>query len=95
MYSVSSELVCRVAESLLESIGEKSYFSGVVELEHEGVECSLVTSVIVYHKDVLLPEGCECVISDLVPVWWEFHTVCENGEEVNDFEFSDLREWLH
>lgn len=94
MYSVSSELVGRVAALLWESIGESSYFSGVVELEHEGVECRLVTSVMVCHRDISLPEGEVRVISDLIPVWWEFHTVGENGELVNDFDFSDLREWL-
>ena len=33
-------------------------------------------------------------IADLVPVWWEFHTVGSDGEALNDFSFSEVRALL-
>ena len=32
--------------------------------------------------------------ADLVPVWWEFHTVGSDGEALNDFSFSEVRALL-
>lgn len=90
MYPVSYELMDLVVGKLLAAIGEKSYFSGRVEVEYQGVECTLLTSVIVYRQEVSMPEGDFRKVSELVPVWWEFHTVTENGEELNDFDFSQL-----
>ncbi len=41
-----------------------------------------------------LPEGDEERIADLVPVWWEFHTVAPEGEVLNDFSFNVLRDYV-
>jgi hypothetical protein len=38
-----------------------------------------------------MPEGRTRPISDLVPVWWEFHTADCDAERLNDFSFSELR----
>ena len=34
------------------------------------------------------------IIDNIVPVWWEFHTVTEEGEVINDFDFAELKEYL-
>ncbi|MDE7005913.1 MAG: hypothetical protein K2O82_05255 [Alistipes sp.] len=91
MYSVSSELYGQVAASLAEAIGASNYFSGSVDAAADGVAWRLTASVIVYRRRVSLPEGEEDAIVDLVPVWWEFHTVAPDGEMLNDFSFDDLR----
>ena len=91
MYSVSTELYEEVAVRLAEAIGGGSYFSGSLTFEWEGIECRLTASVIVYRRRESYPEGDRDAITDLVPVWWEFHTTGSEGEMLNDFTFSELR----
>ena len=81
MYSVSSELYLEVAARLAEAIGGGSYFSGSLTFPFGDMECRL-------------PEGDRDAIADLVPVWWEFHTVGSDGEALNDFSFSEVRALL-
>lgn len=92
MYSVSSELYEQVAAALTEAIGARSYFSGSVAASADNAEWRLTASTIVYRERVSLPEGDADAIVDLVPVWWEFHTVAPEGEVLNDFSFARLRE---
>ena len=78
---------------MTDAIGDRNYFSGVFGVcFSKGIACRLRTSVIVYRRTELLPEGTFEVIDDLVPVWWEFHTESdEAGEMLNDFSFGELR----
>lgn len=91
MYSVSSELYHEVAARLRDAIGHRDYFSGSVVFAFGGVECRLALTAIVYREQVSLPEGPADEIADLVPVWWEFHTLDDAGERLNDFSFEALR----
>ena len=91
IYSISPELNRRVAEALLEAIGDRNYFSGTVDIEtEEGVACRLVTSCVVYRRRTLCPDGDGETIVSVIPVWWEFHTACPAGVLDNDFSFRDL-----
>ncbi len=91
MYSVSSELYEEVVSRLKEAIGGGSYFSGSILFEWEGIECRLTATLIVYRRQERYPEGDRERLSDLVPVWWEFHTTGPGGEFLNDFTFSEVR----
>lgn len=77
-----------VLHSLLEDIGERSYFSGTVTTQHREFTSHLKTTLIIY-RDRTLPE---LPVSDFVPVWWEMSTTCENNEVFNDFSLATLRE---
>lgn len=94
MYSVTPELYLETAERLTEAAGDAGYFSGSVAFVFGGVACRLRTSVIVYRRRESLPEGEREAVSDLVPVWWEFHTVVDGEELLNDFSFGELRRLL-
>ncbi len=91
MYSVSTDLYLEVASRLRSAIGVGSYYSGTLLFEFGELECRLTASVLVYRERVRYPEGDRDEISDLVPVWWEFHTTDSTGEILNDFSFSELR----
>lgn len=91
IYSVSSELYSETARRLTEAVGAESYFSGSLAFESEGVACRLVASIIVYRRREACPEGTTATISDLVPVWWEFHTASGEEEVPNDFSFGEVR----
>lgn len=91
MYSVLPELYLEAAARLSDAIDGENYFSGSVSFRHDGLDCRLTTSVIVYRTPMSHPEGDSMPVTDLVPVWWEFHTLSEAGEVLNDFDFSELK----
>jgi len=94
IHSVSSELYAETLLRLIEAVGARSYFSGTVSFPFGGVGCRLTVSVIVYRECRSLPEGAREVVTDLVPVWWEFHTTVDGEERINDFSFGCLRTLL-
>ncbi|WP_295935555.1 hypothetical protein [uncultured Alistipes sp.] len=94
MYTVLPELYLEVATRLSDAIDGGSYYSGSLVFSYGDLQCRLTTSVIVYRTRLSLPEGDADAISELVPVWWEFHTTGVGGEMLNDFEFSRLKHYL-
>ncbi|MEG0789857.1 MAG: hypothetical protein RSB23_07325 [Alistipes sp.] len=94
MYQIQPALYRETATRLCDAIDGENYFSGSITFVHEGIECRITLSVIVYRRLVSLPEGDCYPIDDLVPVWWEFHTIGVEGEELNDFCFSELKEYI-
>lgn len=91
IYSVSTQLYREVADKLLEAIGDRHFFSGVVELTSaDGVACRLVTSCVVYRTSSQMPEGEGSRIRSVIPVWWEFYTASPAGVLDNDFSFREL-----
>lgn len=94
IFSVSIELYEEVKSRLIEAIGDRDYFSGHIECGFEGWECRLVCSCFVHRVSCSFPEGVTRPVSDLVPVWWEFHTADSEAERLNDFSFSTLRSLL-
>lgn len=94
MYTVLPELYQEAAARLAEAIDAQNYFSGTILFPFDGAECRMTASVIVYRTRLAQPEGVTEPISDLVPVWWEFHTLFPDGERLNDFSFSEMRTYL-
>ena len=94
MYEISSQIYEKTAQKLCDLVGGNGYFSGTLEFAHEDIECRMVASLIIYRKRVEMPEGLFDVIDDIVPVWWEFHTVIDGEERINDFDFSLLKEYM-
>lgn len=94
MYIVSPELYRETAARLCDALDGEAYYSGSLEFPFDGMECRLVASVIVYRRREVAPEGRTEPISDLVPVWWEFHTVGDEGECLNDFSFAEMTRYL-
>ena len=91
-YPVTPELYHETLIHLTDAIGAANYYSGTVAFDFDGIACRLLTSVIVYRRTERLPEGEYSLLTDLVPVWWEFHTESdEEGELLNDFSFDELR----
>ena len=94
MYDIPSQLYLEVADRLIARFGTSDYFSGTLSLDYDGVMCSLLLSAIIYRRCERCDEGERLLIADVVPVWWEFRTVGEQGEILNDFSFNVLRQYL-
>ncbi|MEG1611383.1 MAG: hypothetical protein RRZ83_03865 [Alistipes sp.] len=92
--SVTPELYREMADRLREAIRVSDYFSGTILYAQEDVESRFTASLIVYQRAVNAPDGKFCEITDLVPVWWEFHTLVAGEEVINDFEFSELKSYI-
>ena len=91
MYEIFPELYDEVARNLIDRLGGKEYFSGSFEFDFEGITCKMVLSAIIYYEADDRSVGYVGGVKDVVPVWWEFHTMGEGGEVLNDFSFNDLR----
>lgn len=94
MYDVSNQLYLEVAERLLSLVGQRDYLSGRLEFDFGSITCCLIFSVVIYRRKVQCERGDVSLVDDVVPVWWEFHTVGEQGEVLNDFSFNVLRQYL-
>ncbi len=94
MIEITNEIYRAVAGRLKEEIGSAEYFNGTVEYETEELYSALTLTAIVYRRTDRFPEGARRPIADIVPVWWEFSTVQQFGEALNDFSFSELKQYL-
>lgn len=83
-----------VLDRLYDAIDGNDYFSGTICFTAADLDCRLTIALIVYRRRVSYPEGAADEIDDLVPVWWEFHTVRDGDELPNDFQFSELKKQL-
>lgn len=92
MYTISPNLYLQLATRLVELVGHRGYYSDTFEFEYGDVWCEMTLSAVVYH-------GCEdcfaCAdVSDMIPVWWEFHTYIDGEEVLNDMSFNELRNYI-
>ena len=93
MYEISSSLYLEIAERLADAMRSKSFFSGVVSLHQEDVECRLCCTLVISRSKENEPSGAERITS-IVPVWWELKTAI-NGEPIpNDFSFKTMLTYL-
>jgi hypothetical protein len=91
MIEITGEIYENIAHALRDAIGEATYFNGKVEITGEEFYAVLTLTAIIYRHNEELPEGNVSRISNIVPVWWEFSTVQECGEVLNNFSFAELK----
>lgn len=94
MIEITSEIYRDIAALLTEEIGGADYFNGTVEYETEEFYSTLTLTAIVYRSSGRRPEGETRMVTDIVPVWWEFATVQQSGGSLNDFSFTELKRYI-
>ena len=95
MYTISDELYIEVAERFRSCCLGLDYASGVIEFDFDDmIRCRMLVSAIIYRRCDRRDDGDVWLVSDVIPVWWEFHTTLDEGEVINDFSFNTLREYL-
>ena len=90
MYEFTTDYYLLIAERLLESIGDKRYFSGVVTLYDNDVELRLSCSLFVRYSQQHDDEHPFRAVTRITPVWWELMSRIEQIEVDNDFSFSEM-----
>ena len=94
MYPILPEVYDELADRLHGRIGDGCYFSGTVECQSEDVWVELRATLIIYRHDDPRPDGCASLIDDIVPVWWECHTMHGSEEMLNEFDFAEIKSRL-
>ncbi|MFI3281415.1 MAG: hypothetical protein R3Y44_05530 [Rikenellaceae bacterium] len=82
----------RLAELLIEQIDGREFYSDIINFDLSQVECQFSATLMIYYTNHRYPEGNVMQISNIVPVWWEFHTTTAEGEVLNDFDFELLKQ---
>ena len=93
MLNITSEIYRLVADRLRDAVGDADFFSGTIAVAAD-LDYTLRTTLLIYRREVSDESGSWSAIYDLVPVWWEFHSVTGEGEVLNDFDFEELRREL-
>ncbi len=94
MYNISHELYTLLSERLIERISSLSYYSGVIEFEHDDADIRFVATLIPHFHEERLLDGKILTLRDITPVWWEIHTTTLDGEQINDFDFKTFKEYI-
>ncbi len=94
MYAISHEIYTQLAERLIERISTLHYFSGVIEFNSNQVDIRFVATLIPHFKKEQLPEREYLTLREITPVWWEMHTTTDEGECINDFDFTLFKGYI-
>ena len=94
MYEFSNYVYLQVAERLMEVIGDRDFFSGVVLCYDDEVCCRLRTTVVVHRNTIQGGDMPKDVVVRVTPVWWEMSTVRCDEEVENDFSFNEMMDAL-
>ena len=93
MLNITSEIYRTVANRLREAVGEAEFFSGTIAVAAD-VDYTLRATLLIYRRTVSDESGSWRAIDHVVPVWWEFHSVTDKGEVLNDFDFAEFEREL-
>lgn len=94
MVSITPEIYREVASGLMRSIEASDFFNGTIEHDTQEYYSSLTCTLIISRERNKRIDGTGERITDIIPVWWEFSIYFPDGEALNDFSWSELREYL-
>lgn len=84
-----------IAEKLMLAIGNSQFYNGLIEYQTSDFSSVLRATLIIYRQKTLDPADDNATkITDIVPVWWEFHAYDQYGEQLNGFSWRELRECM-
>lgn len=87
-------------EALAKLVAEDFIVAGYYNLAHEvefpEFRLELKISACVYGQKTTGGEGRQWwEITNIVPTWWEAHTITEDGEKPSDFTWSVFRDYIY
>lgn len=94
MITINDNFYQRLAKKLLEAVDDKEFFNGSVELDGEDFYATLKTTLVIYRRKIEQQQTIITPIEKIVPVWWELSLSTEQGEQMSDFSWWDLRDYL-
>ena len=94
MIQITPNFYEHIAQVLLDQLYGQGYFSGSFEFDFDSISCRMVLSAVVHYHANDPSVGYAGGVKDIVPVWWEFHTITDEGEQLNDFSLNELRQLI-
>ncbi|MFI3264099.1 MAG: hypothetical protein SNG38_06290 [Rikenellaceae bacterium] len=92
MLTINPTLYEQLAQLLTEAIDGRGFYSDKIYFEDNEYDYLFTATLMIYYRECDYPEGIENHIDNIIPIWWEFHSTAEEGERLNDFDFSLLNE---
>ncbi|MFR9524422.1 MAG: hypothetical protein SNH94_07605 [Rikenellaceae bacterium] len=90
MLIINSTLYERLADLLVDAIDGKEFYSDAIYFEDDQAQYCFSATLMIYYREHRFPERNEMQVENIVPVWWEFHSITSEGELLNDFDFALL-----
>lgn len=91
---IDESLYSELANEFQELIYNRDYISTTIETQ-DGLHRFSISAFIYYRMDYS-EDGMWLMIDDIVPIWFEFHSISEEtGEEIqNDFDIEEFKRYL-
>lgn len=88
MIEITRNIYEEVLSKLIGEIRESNYLSTRnITGSFDNVMYNFIITAVIYRDDFKN-------ISEIVPIWWEFHTEIDGIEKMNDFLFSELQKLI-
>lgn len=85
-----------LAKLVAEDFTEPLYYNRTYEVEFPEFRLELKISACVLGQKTTGGEGREWwEITNIVPTWWEAHTITEDGEKLSDFTWPVFRDYIY
>lgn len=93
--TITDKVYLEIADALAYAVCNRDYYSGKVTAAIENVGFALEGSFVMHYEKSRDEEFIGCrMLSDIIPVWWNF-TACEGSEYYNtDFSFDELKNYM-
>lgn len=90
IHHITQEVYQRLAEQICDSLSQPSFFSGTVSADSDTATHTLTATLIIYRRRIKPFDDEADRIIDVVPVWYDITTHCDEGCAIDDFDFSRL-----
>lgn len=94
MTTINEETYRNVASLLIERVGEADFFNGTVEYDTDEFYSSLHCTLIIRRNSFESELFPSVSATTICPVWWEYHLHQADGEQPNDFSWSEFTPYL-
>lgn len=92
---ITDKVYLELADALADSVYNRDYYSGTVTVVEGDIEFTLEGAFAMYYGKFRDEEFIGCrMLTDIIPIWWNF-IVCEGSELYNnDFSFDELKNYM-
>jgi hypothetical protein len=97
MLHITDEHYRALAEKLLTAIHKADFYNGTIDICDQGFDVSFKATLIIKRspaRDPANPSENVAAITDIIPIWWEYHLYDVTGERFTDFDWYEMKNFL-
>lgn len=92
---ISDLVYLKLADFIVSNLRNKDYLKDSISVVDGDMEFTLSFTVIAYYSKSLDEETYgQDILSEIIPVWWNFEAVEGGMEFVTDFSFDELKTYI-